>query len=81
MALEGKDIEALQLLISEEIRSQLQPMEQRLAKRFDEVNDTLERLAAGDEKREQEYLSLNEQIKRHDKRIDILERKVASRPM
>jgi len=77
MALNEKDIKALQLLISEEIRSQLQPMETRLNKRFDEVTDSLEHLVTRDEKREQEYQALNEQMKRHDNRIEALEKKVA----
>ena len=77
MALEQKDIHALQLLIREEIRSQLQPMEERINHRFDGVITTLDSLVATDENREQETTIRDEQITRLEERVDVVERKVA----
>lgn len=73
MALDAKNLEALQLLIREEV----QASEARISLRFDEVLTILDGLARTGEKLDQENLALNEQIKRHDRRIDALEKKVA----
>ena len=77
MALDQSDINALQLLIREEIRSHLEPMEHRIDGRFDQVMTTLDTLVASDEKREQENAIRDEQLKRVDERVESLEKKVA----
>ena len=66
------------------ITSSLVPLERRIDSleevmhgRFDEVNAHLDGMYARDEKREQEYLSLREQVGRLDQRVTTLERKVA----
>lgn len=73
MALDAKNLEALQLLIREEV----QASEARISLRFDQVLTILDGPARTGEKLDQENLALNEQIKRHDRRIDALEKKVA----
>lgn len=74
MALTDDDLKALRRLMGEEVRAQLEPMRVEMSRRFATVTSHLELAAAGDEKREQEYLSMRYQL---DK-LDQLERRVAA---
>ena len=73
MALEKKDLEAIQLLLREEIRSELQPVHER----FGEVFSNFDALFARDEKREQENQLRDEQTTRLEQRVETLEKKIA----
>ena len=77
MALDKQSLEAIQLLMREEISTQLEPMEQRINRRFDDVFTSLDTLLANDEKREQENTICDEQTERLEKRVGRLEKKVA----
>jgi len=76
MALDKQSLEAIQLLMRDEISTQLEPMEQRINRRFDDVFTSLDTLLA-DEKREQESTIRDEQTERLEKRVGRLEKKVA----
>jgi hypothetical protein len=64
MAFTEDDMRALRLLLREELQAQLRPFRNEVAKRFDEVATQMDGLYQLDEKREQEYLSIREQIRR-----------------
>ena len=57
------EMNALRLLLKEELQAQLQPFREEVNKRFDEVATQMDGLYKRDEKREQEYLSIREQIR------------------
>ena len=65
MPLTDEEVKALRLLFKEE----LQPFRTEMNKRFDEVATQIDGLYQRDEKREQEYLSIREQIRRLEARI------------
>jgi len=80
MALDKSDLIAIRSLMREE----LQPIETSIAEfriqvdaQFTEVQSNFEGLYSRDEKREQEYLLLRQQIARLEERVDVIEKKVA----
>ena len=60
---------ALRLLLREELRAEVRPFRIEVGKRFDEVATQMDGLYERDEKREQEYLSNREQIRRLEARF------------
>ena len=64
MAFTEDELRALRLLLQEELQSQILPFRNEVGKRFDEVATQMDGLYQRDEKREQEYLSIREQIRR-----------------
>ena len=64
MAFTADDMRALRLLLREELQAQVRPFRNEVGKRFDEVATQIDDLYQRDEKREQEYLSIREQIRR-----------------
>ena len=64
MAFTDDEMTALQLLLREELQSELRPFRSEVNKRFDEVATQVDGLYRRDEKREQEYLSIREQMRR-----------------
>ena len=58
------EMNALRLLLKEELQTQLQPFRAQVNKRSDEVATQMDGLYRRDERREQEYLSIREQIRR-----------------
>lgn len=80
MALTADDLDALRVLMREE----LDPLRSEMNSRFGEVLGQIEGLYQRDETREQEYLAIREQVKRaddrlrdFDKRLSALERKAS----
>ena len=61
----------------DDVNQRISAFQLQVDAQFTEVQNNFEGLYARDEKREQENLALNEQIKRHDERIETLEKKVA----
>ena len=57
-------MKALRLLLREELQAEIRPLRYEMSKRFDEVATQMDGLYQRDEKREQEYLSIREQIRR-----------------
>jgi tRNA(Ser,Leu) C12 N-acetylase TAN1 len=55
---------ALRLLLREELQAEVRPFRSEVGKRFDEIAAQIDGLYQRDEKREQEYLSIREQIRR-----------------
>jgi tRNA(Ser,Leu) C12 N-acetylase TAN1 len=64
MALTEDEVTALQLLLREELQAEIRPFRTEVNKRFDGVATQLADLYRRDEKREQEYLSIREQMRR-----------------
>lgn len=64
MLLTEDEKKALRLLRREELQAEVQPFRHEVSKRFDEVATQMDGLYQRDEKREQEYLSIREQIRR-----------------
>ena len=60
---------ALRLLIREELQAQLQPFRDEVNRRFQEVTTQIDGLYQRDEKREQEYPFIREQIQRLEAKI------------
>lgn len=58
------ELRALRLLLREELQSELGSLRNDVDKRFDEIATQIDGLYQRDEKREQEYLSIREQIRR-----------------
>jgi hypothetical protein len=71
MALTDNDFRALRVLFQEEI----EPFRQEINQRFDGVLEQLDGLYQGNEKREQEYLVINNQLARLEDRVDVIEKK------
>ena len=69
MPLTENEIEALRLLIREELRAEIRPFRSEVDKRFAEVAAQVDGLYQRDEKREQEYLFIREQIRRIEARL------------
>ena len=59
----------LRSLLSEELHYQLQPFRDEVNRRFDAVATQIDGLYQRDEKREQEYLFIREQIRRLEAKI------------
>lgn len=53
---------ALRLLLKEELQAEVRPLRHEINKRFDEIATHFDGLYRRDETREQEYLSIREQI-------------------
>ena len=64
MAFTEDDMRALRLLLREELQAQVRPFRNEVDRRFDEVATQMDGLYQRDEKREKEYLSIREQIRR-----------------
>ena len=69
MAISDDELNALRLLLKDEIQSEIRPFREEVNKRFDEIATQIDGLYLRDEKREQEYLSIREQIRRLEARI------------
>ena len=69
MALTEDDMKALGSLLREELQAEVRPFRNEVRKRFDEVATQMDGLYQRDEKREQEYLSIREQIRRLEARL------------
>jgi len=63
------ELNALRLLLREELRNELNPLRAEVAKRFDEIALQMDGLYQRDEKREQEYFSMREQMKRLERKL------------
>ena len=64
MAFTEDELRALRLLLREELQTEILPFRNQVGKRFDEIASQMDGLYLRDEKREQEYLSIREQIRR-----------------
>lgn len=69
MAFTDDEMRALRLLLREELESQILPFRNEVDKRFEDVATQIDGLYQRDEKREQEYLSIREQIRRLEARF------------
>lgn len=69
MAFTEQDISAFRLLLSEEFELHIQPFRREVLQRFDQISGQFDGLYLRDEKREQEYLAIREQVSRIEKRI------------
>ena len=64
MPITEEESSALRLLLKEELQTEVRPFRKEVSKRFDEIATQMDGLYQRDEKREQEYLSIREQIRR-----------------
>ena len=64
MAIKDEEMKALRLLLKEELEIALQPLREEFNMRFDKIGSQIDGLYQRDERREQEYLSIREQIRR-----------------
>ena len=69
MAITKDELNTLGLLIDEKLQGAIRPFRDEVNKRFDEIATQIDGLYLRDEKREQEYLSIREQIRRLEARI------------
>ena len=69
MPLTENEMKALRLLLREELQAQVDPFRYEVSRRFDEVATQIDGLYQRDEKREQEYLSIREQLRRLEARV------------
>ena len=69
MAFTEDDMKALRLLLGDELQAEVRPFRNEIGRRFDEVATQMDGLYQRDEKREQEYLSIREQIRRLEARF------------
>jgi sulfite reductase beta subunit-like hemoprotein len=69
MPITNEEMNALRLLLKEELETALRPLREEVYKRFDKIATQMDGLYQRDEKREQEYLSIREQIRRLEARI------------
>jgi predicted nucleic acid-binding Zn-ribbon protein len=65
----AEEMSALRMLLKEELETALRPLREEVNKRFDKIASQMDGLYQRDEKREQEYLSIREQIRRLEARI------------
>ena len=63
------EMKALRLLLREELQAEIRPFRSEIGKRFSEVGTQIDGLYQRDEKREQEYLSIREQIRHIESRF------------
>jgi len=63
------EMKAFRLLLQEELQAEIRPFRREVDKRFDGVATQIDGLYQRDEKREQEYLSIREQIRRLEARF------------
>jgi len=69
MPITAEEMNALRLLLKEELETALRPFREEVDKRFDKIATQIDGLYLRDEKREPEYLSIREQIRRLEVRI------------
>ena len=69
MPITQDELNSLRLLFKEELQVEVRPFRAEVNKRFDEIATQMDGLYQRDEKREQEYFSIREQIRRLDARI------------
>ena len=69
MPVTGEEMKALRLLLKEELETALRPFREEVNQRFDKIATQIDGLYQRDEKREQEYLSIREQVRRVEARI------------
>lgn len=77
MALTEEDFKALRLLMREEI----EPFRNEVNERFREVDGRIEGLYAQNEKREQEYLFIKEQLSRQEQQLSKQERQLSKQEL
>jgi len=63
------ELRGLRLLLREELQSELGSLRSDVDKRFDQIATQIDGLYHRDEKREQEYLAIREQIRRLEARF------------
>ena len=64
MPITEDEMKALRLLLRNELQAEIRPFRNEVSKRFDEVATQIDGLYQRDERREQEYLFIREQIRR-----------------
>lgn len=69
MPLNENEIAGIKLLLREELRSQLTIFRDEVFKRFDDITTLLDGLFQRDERREEEYLLLREQVRRVEDKV------------
>lgn len=69
MPLAEDEMKALRVLLQEELQAEVRPLRDEIGKRFDGVAKQIDGLYQRDETREQEYLSIREQIRRLEARL------------
>ena len=69
MSFTDDELRALRLLLREELQAEVRPFRNEVRKRFDQVAAQMDGLYRRDEKREQEYLFIREQIRRLEARF------------
>ena len=69
MAFTDDELRAVRLLLREELQAEVRPFRNEVGKCFAEVSTQIDGLYQRDEKREQEYLSIREQIRRLEARF------------
>ena len=69
MPMTDDELNALRLLLREELQAELKPFRAEVGKRFDQIGSHIDGLYQRDEKREQEYFSIREQIKPLEQRF------------
>jgi hypothetical protein len=69
MPITSHELNALRLLLREELQAELAPFRADIERHFEEVASQMDGLYQRDERRELEYLSIREQIKRLEQNI------------
>ena len=69
MAFTDDELRAVRLLLREELQAEVRPFRNEVGKRFDEVATQMDGLYQRDEKREQEYLFIREQMRRLEEKF------------
>ena len=69
MPMTEDELNALRLLPREELRSELNPLRAEVERCFDEIASQMDGFYQRYEKREQEYLSMQEHMKRLERRL------------
>ena len=64
MPITEDEMKALRLLLRNELQAEIRPFRNEVSKRFDEVATQIDGLYQRDERREQEYLFIRQQIRR-----------------
>ena len=64
MPITEDEMKALRLLLRNELQAEIRPFRNEVSKRFDEVVTQMDGLYQRDERQEQEYLFIREQIRR-----------------
>jgi len=64
MPLTEDEMKTLRLILREELQSEVRPLRLEMIKRFDEIATQIDGFYERVEKRDQEYLSIREQIRR-----------------